>query len=207
MARPFLTDQAKAALLAAVRDVEARSAAEVVIAVRERSGFYLHADLIAGVVAANLVLFYQLFSPWEFSLPLIQVAPTAVGVLVGLVTSITPWARRALTPRRIREAMVRTAARATFVEKGVASTTGRSGVLVYVSVLERTAEVVADVGVVRAVPADRWAASAARVAEAAGREDAAAIAGAILAMGEILATALPRAADDVNELADEAGAA
>jgi putative membrane protein len=207
MAQPFLTDEAKAAFLAAVRDVEARSAAEVVIAVRERSGFYLHADLIAGVVAANLVLFYQLFSPWEFSLPLIQVAPTAAGVLVGLATSITPWARRALTPRRMREAMVHTAASATFVEKGVGSTTGRTGILVYVSLLERTAEVVADIGITRAVPAEGWRTAKARAAEAARREDAGAMAAAIVAMGEILAPALPRAADDVNELADEAGAA
>jgi putative membrane protein len=207
MARPFLTDAGKAALLDAVRAVEARSAAEVVVAVRERSGSYLHADLIAGIVAANLVLFYQLFSPWEFSLPLIQVAPTGIGLLVGLATSITPWARRALTPRRTREAMVRTAARATFVDKGVAGTRERTGILVYVAVLERTAEVVADLGVTRAVAAEPWTAAIARVAESAHRGDAAAVATAVAALAEVLAPALPRSVDDVNELADEVGAA
>jgi putative membrane protein len=198
MARPFLTDAGKAALLDAVRAVEARSAAEVVVAVRERSGSYLHADL---------VLFYQLFSPWEFSLPLIQVAPTGIGLLVGLATSITPWARRALTPRRTREEMVRTAARATFVEKGVAGTRGRTGILVYVAVLERTAEVVADLGVTRAVAAEPWTAAIARVAESARRGDAAAVATAVAALVDVLAPALPRSADDVNELADEVGVA
>jgi putative membrane protein len=207
MARPFLTDAAKAALLDAVRAVEARSAAEVVVAVRERSGSYLHADLIAGIVAANLVLFYQLFSPWEFSLPVIQVTPAAIGLLVGLATSITPWARRALTPRRTREAMVRTAARAMFVEKGVAGTRERTGILVYVAVLERMAEVVPDVGVTKAVPTDRWAEAAARVAHAAGAGDAGTVAAAVTALGDVLAPALPRVADDVNELADEVGAA
>ena len=207
MARPFLTDPAKAALLEAVRAVEARSSAEVVVAVRERSGSYLHADLLAGIVAANLVLFYQLFSPWEFSLPMIQVAPAAAGVVVGLATSITPWARRALTRRRERERMMRTAARATFVEKGVADTRARTGILVYVGVLERMAEIVADVGVTRAVPADRWAAATARVSEAARQGDAAAVAAAVASLTDVLAAALPRSADDVNELADEVGAA
>ena len=207
MARPFLTDAAKAALLDAVRAVEARSAAEVVVAVRERSGSYLHADLVAGIVAANLVLFYQLFSPWEFSLPVIQVAPTGVGLLVGLATSITPWARCALTPRRTREAMVRTAARATFVDKGVAGTRARTGILIYVGVLERTAEVVADVGVTRAVPADRWAAATARVSQSARHGDGADVAAAVAGLTDVLAAALPRSADDVNELADEVGAA
>ena len=207
MARPLLDDDAKAALLAAVRAVEARSAAEVAVAVRERSGSYLHADLIAGIVAANLVLFYQLFSPWEFSLPLIQVAPMGAGLLVGLATSITPWARRALTPRRMREAMVRTAARATFVEKGVGGTRDRTGILVYIAVLERTAEVVADLGVTKAVPADRWAAATAGVATAARGGGGAAVAAAVAALADVLAPALPRAAEDVNELADEVGAA
>jgi putative membrane protein len=207
MARPFLTDAAKAALLDAVRAVEARSAAEVVVAVRERSGSYLHADLIAGIVAANLVLFFQLFSPWEFSLPLIQVAPTGIGLLVGLATSITPRARRALTPRRTREAMVRTAARATFVDKGVAGTRERTGILVYIAVLERTAEVVADLGVTKAVAAEPWTAAIARVAESARRGDAVAVATAVATLAEVLAPALPRSADDVNELADEVGAA
>jgi putative membrane protein len=207
MARPFLTDRTKEALLTASRAVEARSAAEVVVAVRDRSGSYLHADLTAAIVAANLVLFFQLFSPWEFSLVLIQIAPTGAGLLVGLATSINPWARRALTPRRMRETMVRTAARATFVEKGVGGTRERTGILVYVSVLERTAEVVADVGVSRAVPADSWAAATARVAEAARGGDGVAVAAAVAALADILVTALPRAQDDVNELTDETGAA
>jgi putative membrane protein len=207
MPRPFLTDRTKEALLSASRAVEASSAAEVVVAVRERSGSYLHADLIAGIVAANLVLFFQLFSPWEFSLPLIQIAPTAIGLLIGLATSITPWARRALTPRRMREAMVATAARATFVEKGVGGTRERTGILVYVAVLERTAEVVADVGVTRAVPADRWGEATARVAEAAREGDGATVAAAVARLADVLAPALPRAGDDLNELADEVGAA
>jgi putative membrane protein len=135
------------------------------------------------------------------------VAPTGIGLLVGLATSITPWARRALTPRRKREAMVRTAARATFVEKGVAGTRERTGILVYVAVLERTAEVVADLGVTRAVAAEPWTAAIARVAESARRGDAAAVATAVAALAEVLAPALPRSADDVNELADEVGAA
>jgi putative membrane protein len=207
MARPFLTDPAKAALLEAVRAVEARSSAEIVVAVRERSGSYLHADLLAGIVAANLVLFYQLFSPWEFSLLMIQVAPSAAGLVVGLATSITPWARRALTRERERERMARTAARATFVEKGVADTRARTGILIYVGVLERTAEVVADVGVTRAVPADRWAAATARVSQSARHGDGAAFAAAVAGLTDVLAAALPRSADDVNELADEVGAA
>jgi uncharacterized membrane protein len=78
---------------------------------------------------------------------------------------------------------------------------------VYVAALERTAEVVADVGVTRAVAAAPWTAAIARVAESARRGDAAAVATAVAALADVLAPALPRSADDVNELADEVGAA
>ena len=64
MARAFLDDRGKEALRGAVRAVEERSAAEVVILVRERSGPYLHASLLSGAIAAYLTLWFQLFSPW-----------------------------------------------------------------------------------------------------------------------------------------------
>ena len=48
MAKPFLTDESKAALAEAVRAVESCSSAELVVAVRPRSGSWLHADLMAG---------------------------------------------------------------------------------------------------------------------------------------------------------------
>ena len=59
-----------------MRAVEERSAAEVVILVRERSGPYLHASVLAGAIAAYLTLWFQLFSPFDYSLLLIQIALT-----------------------------------------------------------------------------------------------------------------------------------
>lgn len=205
MARAFLDDRGKEALRGAVRAVEDRSAAEVVILVRERSGPYLHASLLAGAIAAYLTLWFQLFSPWEYSLLLIQVAPAVVGTAMGLLTARLPDLQRLLTPRPIREAYVRTSARAAFHDKGVADTRGRTGILVYVSRLEREAEVVADRGVRDAVAAQAWD-KAARAIQSAARmrtPDAVVLAAAIASLGDLLEPVLPRAADDVNELADE----
>ena len=81
MARDILSDPEKAALVAAVKDVERRSSAEVVIAFRGCSGTYLDADLIAGILLALFTLWFQLFSPWEFSLPVILASPVLAGAL------------------------------------------------------------------------------------------------------------------------------
>jgi putative membrane protein len=205
LARAFLDDRGKEALRGAVRAVEERSAAEVVILVRERSGPYLHASLLSGAIAAYLTLGFQLFSPWEYSLLLIQLAPAVVGTAIGLLTSVLPDLQRLLTPRHIREGYVRTKARAAFHDHGVADTRGRTGILVYVSRLERQAEVLADRGVRNAVEAEAWERVALAIRSAAGhrRPDAAALAIAIASLGDLLQPVLPRQADDVNELADE----
>ena len=205
MARAFLDDRGKEALRGAVRAVEERSAAEVVILVRERSGPYLHASLLSGAIAAYLTLWFQLFSPWEYSLLLIQLAPAAVGTAIGMLTSVLPDLQRLLTPRHIREGYVRTKARAAFHDQGIADTRGRTGILVYVSRLEREAEVLADRGVRDAVDAQAWERAASLIRASAGRRmpDAAALSIAIASLGDLLQPVLPRSADDVNELADD----
>jgi len=205
MPRTFLDVQGRQALLGAVRAVEERSAAEVVVLVRARSGPYLHASILAGAIAAYVTLWFQLFSPWEYSLLLIQVAPAVVGIAVGALTSRRPDVQRRLTPRPIREDYVRTAARAAFHDSGVADTRGRTGILVYVSRLERGAEVVADRGVREAVDGAAWtrAAEVIRSSVDVREPDAAVVAAAIASLGDVLAPVLPRATDDLNELPDE----
>ena len=201
----FLDAQGRQALSDAVRAVEARSAAEVVVLVRERSGPYLHASVLAGAIAAYVALWFQLFSPWEYSLLLIQIAPAVVGTAMGALVSRLPNVQRSLTPRRIREAYVGTAARAAFHDGGIADTRGRTGIHVYVSRLERSAEVVVDRGVREAVDGPVWtrATEAIRSAVRVGQPDAAVVAAAIASLGDVLAPVLPRAADDINELSDE----
>jgi putative membrane protein len=203
--RTFLDEPGREALRGAVRAVEERSAAEVVVLVRERSGPYLHANVLAGAIAAYLTLWFQLFSPWEYSLLLIQVAPAVLGIAAGALASWLPDVQRALTPRHVREHYVRTAARAAFHDGGIADTEGRTGVLVYVSRLERWAEVVPDRGVRAAVDGGAWTRATEAIRSAVGvREpEAAVLAAAIASLGDVLAPVLPRAADDVNELPDE----
>lgn len=204
MAQPFLTDAAKQALSDAVRDVESRCSAELVVAVRARSGFYLHADLIAGILVAVASLVALLFSPWPFDLLWFVVDPLLAGALGGLLASRLPAVRRALTFQRVRRRQVETAARSTFVEKGVHATTGRTGVLLYVSLLEREAAVIHDLGIETLATTEAWRLAVEEIEEAVRRgEDGVALATLVRALGEVLAPALVRSAQDVDELANE----
>src|SRR5258706_15961739 len=115
----FLTDEDKAALTDAVTAVEALSSAEVVVIVRAQSGSYLHADLLAGIGFGLLVLWFQLFSPWEFSLESILVAAPLLGAVGGLVVSRAPGVRRRLASAGRRERSVRTAAQAGVIQNSI----------------------------------------------------------------------------------------
>ena len=204
MARRFLGDAATTAMRDAISAIEARSATELVVSVRARSAAYLHADILVGLIAGLATLAFLLFSPYPFALPWFLVDPILVGGLVALAASRLPPVRRALTPARVREARVRTAAGALFFEKGVHHTRERTGILLYVSLLERRALLVADAGVEREVPRREWRAATAaidRVVAAGG--DGVELARALAPLGDLVARHLPRRAGDLNELPDE----
>ena len=207
MAREFLGGAATTALRDAVSSIEARSSAELVISVRARSDAYRHADILVGVIAGLATLAFLLFSPWPFALHWFLVDPVVIGALVALAVSRLPPVRRALTPRSIRDARVRTAAGAVFVEKGVHHTRQRTGILLYVSLLERRALLIGDSTALREVPRREWRAAAAaidRVVASGG--DGAEVARALAPLGDLLALHLPHRPGDVNELPDEVDA-
>lgn len=204
MAKPFLSDEAKRALTDAVRDVEAVTSAELMVAVRARSGSYLHADLTAGILAGLVTLAVLLFSRWEFGLAWFVIDPLLVGLLFGWISSWAPGLRRALTGPGERRRQVETAARSLFVEKRVHNTRGRTGMLLYISLLEREAVIVPDVGLESLCVTEAWKGSAAAIETAVHRkEDGVQVAQKIRSLGPVLAPVLPRASNDVDELANE----
>ncbi|MET0284044.1 MAG: hypothetical protein ABW352_06225 [Polyangiales bacterium] len=199
----YLTEASKAALTAAVEQVERGSSAELVIAVRAHSGS-LVADLLGGVLAALGTLAFMLFSPYPFSLSSILFDTFVCGLLGAFACSRSAGMRHLLLPRRVADANVRLAARAEFFDGGIADTSGRTGILVFVSQTERRVEVLADSGVRRAVDVatwDAWVGELKRVVR--DERDGLKLAAVVSAIAQPLSACLPRAHDDVNELGDQ----
>jgi putative membrane protein len=205
MAKPFLTPESKTALSEAVRAVESRCSAELVIAVRARTGSYLHAGLISGVLVGLAALAVQLFSSaWTFPPAWLLIDPLLIGGLAGLAASRSARVGRAFTPWRERRQRVETAARSAFVERRVHGTTGRTGILLYVSVLEREAAFVADVGVEPLAATDGWKRAVEEIERAVrNKEDGVAVAARLRGLAALLEPVLVRGENDVNELPDE----
>jgi len=199
----YLSEASKLALTAAVESIEGQSSAEVVIAVRARSGSMLHTDLLAGCLGAGLTLSFLLFSRYSFSLEAILFDTVLFGVLSALLCSRWPALRYRLTPRALADESVQRAARAAFFDSHIADTRERTGILVYVSQTERTAEVLADSGVRNAVDVAAWDACVRRIQHTvAEAQDGVALAQSVRELSAVLSTCLPRQADDIDELSN-----
>jgi putative membrane protein len=197
----FLDDAARAAFERAIAAIERASAVEVIVAVRRRSAAYLHANAIVGGLAALAGLAIMLFGEHVFALSSILVDPFIAGGLAGAAVELLPGVKRVLTPAAVRHRHAVRAARATFVERGVHNTRDRSGVLVYISWLERDVVVVPDSGLEQRLPHDARA-HAEQALAAAMPHGGAAVARALEQLVSALATAMPVREGDVNELPD-----
>jgi len=193
----FLDDEARAAFKQAIEHIENASAVEVVVALRQASARYVHANVIVGAVLAFAGLAVMLFAKATFSLGSILVDPFVVALLGGGAVELLPAVKRWLTTARVRSHHVTRAARATFVERGVHNTTGRTGMLVYISWLERQIVVVPDSG----IPAQALAGLEDELT-AAMHTGGAAVARRLENLASRCADCLPHRADDVNELPD-----
>lgn len=186
-----------------VEEIEARTAAELVVCVRGLSGHYKHVDYLCGMVLGFATMVLLLYVPQEIPL---EAFPLFVLVAFAAGTSLcanVPAVRRRLVPRVLREESVRLAARAAFYELGVSRTSARTGVLVYVSGLEQRVEVVADVGVDTVSLGTAWDEAVERLNAAAARGDSAEpFLQALRQLGEVLARALPATGDNPNELSN-----
>jgi putative membrane protein len=90
------------------------------------------------------------------------------------------------------------------VERGVDRTRARTGLLVYVSTLERVAEVVPDRGLAGRVDPAAWERSVAEIrATVANGGNGRAVAAQLTGLIPLIASAAPRAEDDVDELRNE----
>ncbi len=145
-----------------------------------------------------------LFDSHEFSIDWMPVDTLAAFALGSVASAFLPAVRRLLTSRSLMRKNVAVAARSAFVELGVSRTSGRSGMLVFVSMFERRVEVVPDIGIDTAVLGPAFA-DAVRALDASLRKGDRfqRFVLALRALGPILGHALPRRADDVNELPDE----
>ncbi len=151
-----LSEQDRARISAAIRANEARTSGEIICVLAKSSSD--QATALPVLVAAVLALAL----PWVLmatttSLSLQSMLSLQVLVfLVLLVVLGLPRVRTALIPRATRRALAHRAAMEQFVIRGIARKKERTGILIFVSLAERYARIIADVGIAARVPQAHW---------------------------------------------------
>jgi putative membrane protein len=152
-----LTADDHAAIAAAIAAAEKKTSAQFVCVLARASSDYAHVPLIWASVLA-------LLTPWplieftEWSVQRIFLVQLVVFIVFALVFSWMPL-RLALVPRVVRRARAHRAALEQFVLRRVAHTRNRTGVMIFVSLAERYARIMADEGVAQKVHAADWQAA------------------------------------------------
>lgn len=224
----MLSDNDRDRIAAAVQAAEARTTGEIYCVVAGQSSEYREIPLAWGAIAALAGPALLLLAGIRVSAPDLgaddwsaaQVTATAEAaahsallgaillqgllfLIAAFIGSIGP-VRRLLTPRTIKRDRVRRRAQDIFLSKNLAATRERTGVLIYVSVAEHMAELIADEGIAAKVDNAVWEDAMARLmAGFKAGEPAKGFEDAVKLCGDILAEHFPpRGQDNPNELPD-----
>lgn len=216
-----MDQQAQDIVTAAVAAAETQTSGEIVTVLADRSDGYSDVALLwaaaVSFTAMALVTAFPasvmraadaLLGHWSHVWPPGELLTLATGI--GLVAFAATWALQlaqalkfALIPAPVKSIRVRDAAVRHFKVGAERRTHGRTGVLLYLSMREHRAEIVADAAIAERVAAEVWGqAMADMLAEIRHGRVAEGLAAGVRDVGAVLAEHFPRSDDDVNEVPD-----
>ena len=214
-----LTQQDHEAVTAAVGAAEANTDGEIVTVVAAQSDAYhdvaLHWTILAMLLALALLAvwpgpvmaLHARLDPWTplDAADLMTAALILQALVFLLFRLLLAWAplRVALTPPGTRTRRVRRRALALFRTAAEKRTRASTGVLLYLSLAEHRAELIADEAIHSRVAPELWGeAMAELIAQVKAGHPGAGMAAAVERVGVVLAEHFPRSAGDTNELPD-----
>lgn len=217
----YLSAEDAAIVTSAVTAAEQSTSGEIVTVLADRSDGYSDIALAWAAIASFTAM--SVFAVWPaFFLAKIEWLMGGWGhqwtggelisltIGIGLLKFLGVWLiqmweplKFALIPGPIKTARVHERAIAHFKVGAERRTHGRTGIMIYLSMREHRAEIIADQPIAVKVPAEVWGeAMADMLIEIKQGHMAEGMAAGIRDVGVVLAEHFPRAEDDVNELPD-----
>ncbi len=218
---PDLTEMDRQKVSDAVQAAEAGTAGEIVTIMANESDLYLDVALwwsvIVGVLALAALAAFPAFytglidrysNGWASGWTLGEALELALAVFILKFVAMRlmlQWRplRLWLTPNGVKGSRVRRRAVRYFKVGAESRTSGKTGILIYLSLAEHRAEIVADEAIHSKVDPEAWGEAMTHlIADVREGRIADGMAAAVRDVGIILGQHLPRALDDQNELPD-----
>ena len=200
----MIDDVLRARIAAAIAAAEASTSGEIVCLIARRASDWRMWPLATAGALALLVpmaaLAANAFALTQWSAATIYTAQLAV-FLASAAAGLVPAVRLALVPKSVKQARAHRAAIEQFAARGLTGTRHRTGVLIYVTLAERSAHIIADRGIYEKVGPEVWRSAVDALTAAIRRGDpAAGFEAAVARVGAVLAEHFPRTRTDVDEL-------
>ncbi len=197
----WLSDADEKRIGVAIAAAETKTSGEIVAVVTRESSSYLYAPFMWASLIALLVPWPLIHFTWV-SVHKIYVVQLVVFFALLFVFMLRP-VRYWLVPRSVKHGRAHRRAVEQFLAQDLHTTVGRTGVLIFVSVAEHFAEVLADTGIDKKVPRDTWKSIVDDLAALIGdARPADGFVKAIEETGKHLAQHFPPGSRDPNELPD-----
>ncbi|MBA4165581.1 MAG: hypothetical protein C0510_13320 [Erythrobacter sp.] len=217
----YLTSEQHRIVSDAVAEAEDLTSGEIVTVLADRSDGYSDIVLTWAALASFTAMsvfalwpdflldkLHWLKGGWSHDWTIGETISLAIGL--GATKFFGVWAlllwdplRFALIPGPVKSARVRAAAIRHFKVGAERRTHGRTGVLIYLSMREHRAEIVADEAIAEKVPAEVWGEAMADMLAEIGKGCVAeGMAAGVRDVGKVLAEHFPRDGNDHNELPD-----
>lgn len=214
-----LTEQDMLAIGEAVGKAEKHTNGEIAAALTPASHDYSFSELLfslimGAIVCAVLTVFSGGIFTWAQSLFWVDVPAWFMPGFIGGISFIAivlcfwlaniPAIDRLVVPKAYRSLAVYRRALRHFTESGVYDTKEQSGILIFVSLLEREVRIIADRGICSKIEQSKWDAIASQLAAgfAKGSSSEKALIHAVEQCGELLARHFPPLKENPNELHD-----
>jgi putative membrane protein len=152
-----LTREDHEAISAAIAQAERSTCGQIVCVLAHASSDYAYVPILWASA-------FALLTPWplmvftQWSVQWIYLAQIAVFIVAGIVFAWMPL-RLLLVPRPAQRAQAHRSALEQFVVRRIAHTKNRCGVLIFVSLAEHYARIIADDGIAQKVPNTEWQAA------------------------------------------------
>lgn len=191
----------------AIRDAEHRTSGEVIAVVAHQSDdYYFVAGFMAAIWSLTLGCLIAFISPYfdqPISLSVLAVAQLTSLISCLLLFRVLPGIKMIFVPKSVSYKRASNNAVRQFLARGIHTTEDRTGVLIFVSLAEHYAEVVADEGINSRVDQKDWDDMVGDLIDHARNDQLAdGFVSAINRAGEILGQHFPARDRQVNELDD-----
>jgi putative membrane protein len=155
-----ITKSDRHAVVAAIKAAELKTSGEIMVVVAKQSDDYVHVPIH---IAAGMALAVPFVLPWlarffpwaAVTLWWVFAIQLIVFIVAALVLS-QAWFRYLVTPRILMRKYAHRNAATQFLAVNAHSTGGRTGVLIFVSLLEHYVEIVADTAIAAKVSHVEW---------------------------------------------------